>query len=98
MGKRKVTILDPAVREVAHIAFYIESKGLPATAKKFVDDTFDFFEHLSEETFTHRPCKFEEWSLLGYRCATFRKKYVVAYLDNKREIIICDFSLQKNLH
>jgi hypothetical protein len=29
MGKRKVTILEPAVEEVAQIALFIESEGLP---------------------------------------------------------------------
>lgn len=33
----------------------------------------------------------------GYRCANFRKKYVVAYLDTEDEVIICDFALQKLL-
>jgi len=28
MGKRKVTILEPAVEEVARIALYIEGEGL----------------------------------------------------------------------
>lgn len=98
MDKRKVTILEPAVREVAHIALYVEGEGMPATAKKFVDDAFEFFDHLSDEALTHRPCKFKEWSQLGYRCANFKKKYIVAYPDNTNEIIICDFSLQKILH
>ena len=98
MGKRKVTVLETAVGEVAHIAYYIESKGLPHTAKKFVDEAFLFFEHLSNEAITHRPCKYPVWNLLGYRCANFKKKYIVAYLDNSDEIIVCDFSLQKLLH
>jgi hypothetical protein len=29
MGKRKVTILEPAVEEVARIALFIEGEGLP---------------------------------------------------------------------
>jgi hypothetical protein len=33
MGKRKVTILEPAVEEVARIALYIEGNGLPITAR-----------------------------------------------------------------
>lgn len=97
MGKRKLTILEPAVMEVAHVAFYIEGKGMPETAKRFVDEAFHFFEHLADEAITHRPCQFESWNQMGYRCASFRKKYVVAYLDNSDEIIICDFSLQKLL-
>lgn len=98
MGKRKVTILESASEGVAHVAYFIEGEGLPQTAKKFVDDAFDFFEHLSDDRFVHRPCKYAVWQLLNYRCANFRKKYIVAYLDNTDEIIICDFVLQKTIH
>lgn len=98
MGKRKVTILESAVEGVAHIALYIEGKGMPATAKKFVNEAFDFFGKLGDERATHRPCKHLAWQLLNYRCINFRKKYIIAYLDNSDEIIICDFALQKLLH
>jgi hypothetical protein len=97
MGKRKVTILDTAVENVAQVALYIEGKGLPKTAKKFVDEAFEFFGKLSDDIIIHRPCKHLEWMELNYRCANFRKKYVVAYLDNTDEIVICDFALQKLL-
>ena len=97
MGQRKITILDPATEEVARIALYIEGKGLPKTAKKFVDEAFEFFNTLSDERVLHHPCKHQLWGLLNYRCTNFRKKYVVAYLDNTDEIIICDFALQKLL-
>jgi hypothetical protein len=97
MGKRKVTILEPAVDEIARIALYIEGEGLPATAKKFVDEAFEFFEHLSDERLVHRACKHLAWKVLNFRCANFRKKYIVAYLSNSDEIIICEFALQKLL-
>jgi hypothetical protein len=45
MGKRKVTILEPAVEEVARVALYIEGEGLPKTAKRFVDEAFAFLNH-----------------------------------------------------
>ena len=38
MGKRKVTILESAATAVAEIALFIVGKGLPQTAKKFVDE------------------------------------------------------------
>jgi hypothetical protein len=97
MGKRKVTILEPAVEEVARISLYIEGEGLPMTAKKFVDDAFAFFETLSDERLLHRPCKHPAWKGLGLRCVNFRKKYIVSYLDNVSEIIVCEFALQKLL-
>jgi hypothetical protein len=49
MGKRKVTILEPAVEELARVAMYIEEEGLPKTAKRFVDDAFAFFKSLADE-------------------------------------------------
>jgi hypothetical protein len=97
MGKRKVTILEPAVEEIARIAMFIEGEGLSATAKRFVDSAFAFFESLSDDRILHRPCKHPAWKRLGLCCANFRKKYVVSYLDNSDEIIICEFALQKLL-
>ena len=41
MGKRKISILEPAAEAVADIA----GKGLPATAKKFVDEVFLFLKN-----------------------------------------------------
>lgn len=35
MGKRQISILETAAVAVAEVSFFIESKGLPATAKKF---------------------------------------------------------------
>ena len=97
MGKRKMTILDTAVNAVAQVSYYIEGKGLSETAKRFVDESFAFFEKLADEPLVHRPCGYMPWRMLKYRCATFRKKYTVAYLEFDIEIVICDFALTKLL-
>lgn len=97
MAYRQVTILDKAAEEVAYIAYFIESKGLIQTSKKFIDDSFSFFEKLGDSRIRHKPCKYTIWETLEYRCANFKKKYVVAYIDNEEEIIVCDFALQKLL-
>jgi len=53
MVRRKVSILEPAATAVAEIAWFIESKGMPQTAKKFVDEAFLFFENfLTRESCT----------------------------------------------
>ena len=91
MGKRKISILEPAADAVADIALFIEGKGMPETAKKFVNEAFEFFEKLSDERIEHKPCNYNNlWKYLDYRCAIY-KKYVVAYLSQQNEIIICDF-------
>src|SRR5260221_1804774 len=97
MGKRKVTILEPAVEEVAQIALFIESEGLPKTAKKFVDEAFTFFASLSDERFIHRPCKHPAWKALNLRCVNFRKMYIVSYIDNQSEILNFEFALHNHL-
>lgn len=97
MAQRKITILDKAVEEVANVAFFIEGKGLPVKAKKFVDSAFLFFEKLGNSPISYKPCSYSFWKALGYRCAPFRKKFVVAYLDLDDEVVICDFALQKML-
>ncbi len=71
MAQREVTILDKAVEEVANVAYFIEGKGLPATAKKFVDSAFLFFEKLGKSPATHKPCSFPEWKELNYLCAPY---------------------------
>lgn len=45
----------------------------------------------------HKPCSYHFWMEANYRCANFRKKFVVAYLDLGHEVLICDFAIQKLL-
>ncbi len=97
MGKRKVSILEPAATAVAEIAFFIESKGLPQTAKKFVAEAFHFFKKLSDERIEHKPCSYKLWITLKYRCVNYKKKYVVAYLSLEKEIVVCEFVSAKLL-
>lgn len=97
MGKRKVSILESAATAVAEVSFFIESKGLPKTAKKFIDEVFSFFEKLSEDIIEHRVCQYKQWKNLGYKCANYKKKYVVAFISLEKEIIICDFVVAKLL-
>lgn len=66
MGKRKVSILEPAATAVAEVAWFIKSKGMPQTAKKFVDDAFLFFYKISNDRFLHKPCNYSRWETLGY--------------------------------
>ena len=97
MGKRKVSILEPAATAVAEIAWFIESKGLPKTAKKFVDNVFIFFGKLADERIEHKPCNYTRWKLLEYRCVPYKKKYIIAYPSQEKEIVICDFVAAKLL-
>lgn len=96
MGKREISILEPAAKSVAEIAWFIEHKGLPQTAKKIVEEMFRLFETLSDERIMHKPCSYKKWKELNYRCASY-KKYVIAYLDLQKEIVICEIAPAKML-
>ena len=97
MGKRKVSILESAATSVAEIAFFIESNGLPQTAKKFVASAFKFFEKLSDDRIQYGICAYDVWKKQDYHCVAYKKKYVVAFLSLPKEIIICEFVSAKLL-
>ena len=43
MGRRKIIVKQTAADNIAAIAWYIESKGIIATADKFADGVYDYF-------------------------------------------------------
>ena len=53
--------------------FFIVRKGMPATAKKFVDNAIIFFEILADTKIEHRKCIYKRWQALGYNCITYKK-------------------------
>jgi hypothetical protein len=93
MGKgREINIQENAARRIAETAWFIESNYSEKSAKQFVDDVFAFLEKIARPEVTFRPCNFKPWKDLDYKCVSFRKKYVIAYLEFEDEILICDFS------
>jgi len=97
MGKRQVSILQTAATAVAEIAFFIENKGMPASAKKFTDEAFQFFDTLADDRIEYRKCIYKKWRALDYRCVTYKKKYAIAFISGLTEITICDFVVAKLL-
>lgn len=80
MGKRKVSILEPAATAVAEVAWFIESEGMPQTAKKFVDDAFLFFDKISDDRFVHKPCDYNQWETLEICGCVFKPRKGDHYL------------------
>ncbi len=49
MGQgREVNITDYAASKIAEVAWFIENKGMPITAKKIIDDVFESIEKLKK--------------------------------------------------
>ena len=90
MGKRKIVVKKSVAEGIAEIAWYIESKGMLATAEKFSDSVYDFLQQLSNHRKVYRPCQEPTRASLGFKCVNF-KKYTVVLLETESEITICEF-------
>ena len=91
MGWRKIVILPSVVENIAEAAWFIESKGMVATAEKFSDSVYDFIGSLADERVIHPPCRDPERNGLGMKCKTFREKYTIVFMDTSKEIIVYEF-------
>lgn len=95
MGRRKIIIKQTAADQIASISWYIESKGLTVTAEKFADDVYDYFIKISDKRKSYPVCREPQRALLGYKCISYKKKYVVIFIETENEILICEFISSK---
>ncbi len=98
MGYRKITIKESVAESIAGIAWYLESEGLPAAAEKFADDVYNFIEKLGDNRKRYRTCREPQRILMGYKCLTYRKKYVIVFIELDTEIIVCEFTPSKLIY
>ncbi|OQP57751.1 hypothetical protein A3860_08985 [Niastella vici] len=98
MGSRKVVVKKSAADNIAAIAWYIESKGLIATADKFVDNVYDHFLKLSDQRKSYAVCKEPSRERLGYKCTPYKKKYTIVFIETATELIICEFIPSKLIY
>ena len=98
MGYREVIIKESVADGIAEIAWFIESKGLLATAERFTDAVYDFFVKLADSRKNHAICREPGRALVGYKCISYKKKYTVVFLESDDELVICEFILSKSIH
>jgi hypothetical protein len=98
MGNRRVSVKQTAADNIAAIAWYIESKGMIATADKFADDIYDYFIKLADDRKSYPLCREPQRASLGYKCLPYKKKYTVVFIETASEIIICEFISSKLIH
>src|SRR3954471_22745301 len=97
MGWRKITVRQSAAESIAEAAWFIESKGMLATAEKFSDAVYDFIETLADDLVKHASCREPERRALGLKCKNFGKKYTLVFIETEKEITICEFLPSKNI-
>jgi plasmid stabilization system protein ParE len=98
VGQREVIIKESVADSIAEIAWYIESKGMVATAEKYADDIYDFFMKLSDSRRSYSICRDPERAIIGYKCIPYKRKYTIVFLESDDELIICEFIPSKNIH
>ena len=91
MGRRRVVVKESAADNVAAISWYIESKGMLATAEKFADEVYDYFLKLADNRKSYATCREPARAALGYKCFPYKKKYTIVFIESNDEIIICEF-------
>jgi hypothetical protein len=98
MGRRKVTVSKSAAESIAAIAWFIESKGMVATAENFADSVYDFFVKISNNLVTYAVCRDKARASLGLKCLPYKKKYTVVFWESEKELLIHEFTLSKRIH
>jgi hypothetical protein len=90
MGERSIKILESAMESIAEASWFIESKGLVATADRFSEAVYDFIEKLSKKDISFKLCREPERALLGFKCVQF-KKYTVVFEESDEDIVVVEF-------
>ncbi len=95
MGYRKIIVKQTASESIAAIAWFIESKGLIATADRFTDTVYDYIKSMADTRKSFSVCKEPGRAAAGYKCLPFKKKYTIVFLETNDELIICEFISSK---
>ena len=74
MGRRKVIIKQSAADNIAAISWFIESKGLIATAEKFTDDAYNYIIKLADNRKSYSICREPGRAAIGYKCIPYKKE------------------------
>ena len=98
MGSRKITLKLSAAESIAAIAWFIESKGMIATANKFTDAAYDYFIKLADSIKSYPLCREPQRTSAGYKCITYKKKYTIVFIETDTEIVICEFISSKLIY
>lgn len=91
MGIRKITVKKTVAENIAAIALYIESKGMPEAAERFADEVYDHFLIMADTRKSYPYCKEPLRAMMGYKCIPYKRKYTIVLIESENELIICEF-------
>ncbi len=91
-------VKESAAKNIAAIAWFIESKGLIKTAEKFSESVYDYFIKLADNRKSYPLCKDDKRIAFGYKCVPYKKKYTIVFIESFDELIICEFISSKLIY
>ena len=78
-----------ARKSIKELAEYLsEEIKMPETARNYANKMIDFGIALAKKPSAHAICRNRAWAKRKLRCATFDKKWVFAYRQNKTNLVI----------
>jgi len=87
-GIIKITYKKRSATSIYNIGLYIEDKGYPITANKFIDKLYEFGNSLANFPEKYPVCRKKVWVMRYLRCAVFKKDYIFIYKLINDELII----------
>lgn len=88
MAGKQVNWTANALAMVSDIYDYIESQAGESKASDYIDALLDFGNTLNEKSEHHAYCRNIQLQEKGYRCAQFRKTYILIYAIGDSEAAI----------
>ena len=81
MESKKIGVIyaPKAIESIRKIAAYIEDKGYPETAEKFIHKLYDFGNSLADYHFAYPVCHQPQFAKRNMHCAVFNDNYIFVY-------------------
>jgi len=97
MGESKVRFSKKFADDLADLVYFIESKGMPQTAQKYVNKVYNFIHRLQYDKVEFAYCNDVARSLSGLKCIKFNTKYTLVFYQFPNEVIFMEFIPSKLL-
>jgi plasmid stabilization system protein ParE len=88
MAGKQVNWTANALANIYDIQEYLESQAGKFVASEYVDVLLEFGNSLDVKSEYHSYCRHPKLQAQGYRCATFKKTYVLIYKESKQDVSI----------
>ncbi len=86
--EKKVNWTANALALIADIYDYLENQSGEMYASTYIDALLAFGNDLNARSEHYSYCRNNKLQAKGYRCALFRKTYIIIYKENKDDVVI----------